>query len=96
MKDEAGGTGLANFQIEGDRTFVAFAGLELHRVAFVEVFKLTAWRETPSMKKDILAAVVRINETKALLTDNFLDCTSHRIFFLQNGKGQLDNPALSP
>jgi hypothetical protein len=93
MKRESG---LANFQIEGDRTFVTFAGLELHRVTFIEVFKLTARSETPTVKKHVLAAVIRTNEPKALWTDNFLDCTSHTIFFLQNGKDKLDNPPSSP
>lgn len=69
----------ANFHIECDRAFVPFSCLELHGVAFVEIFDLIARRETAAVKKNIFAAVVGDDETETFLFNNLLDRTGHTL-----------------
>jgi hypothetical protein len=73
---------LADLHIESDGTFVAFSRLELHGVAFVEIFELGARREAAAVKKDILGAVVGDDKAEAFLLDNLSDRTGHRLALL--------------
>lgn len=68
---------LAQLEVEGYGTFVAAAGLELDRIALVQILELDARREAAAMKKDVVAAVVGNDEAKPLISDNFFYRSGH-------------------
>src|SRR3989337_2068684 len=67
----------ANFHVESYRALITLAGLELHGVSFVEVFDLSARRQTAPVKEYLVRAVVRGDKSVALLPDDFLDGSCH-------------------
>jgi hypothetical protein len=68
---------LAQLEVEGYGTFVSAPGLKLDRIAFVEILELRPRRKAAAMEKDVVAAVVGNDESKALIPDNFLYCSGH-------------------
>jgi hypothetical protein len=68
---------LAQFEVEGYGAFVAAAGLKLHRIALIQILELHARRKAAAMEKDVVAAVVGNDETKALISDNFFNRSGH-------------------
>ncbi|MGH7768787.1 MAG: hypothetical protein ACREQP_15180, partial [Candidatus Binatia bacterium] len=68
---------LAQLEVEGYGAFVAAAGLELDRVALVQILELHARREAAAMDKDVVDAVVWNDEAKALISDNFFYRSGH-------------------
>jgi len=72
-----GPSGSTDFHIKGDGTLVSFSGLKLHRVPFVKIFQLIARCETASVKKNIIAPVIRSDESKAFLPDDFFYGSGH-------------------
>lgn len=75
-----------DLQVKSDGPFVAFSGLELNRVAFIEVLYLIARRHAAAVKENLLAPIIRSNEAKALCSDYFLDSASHNQLLLEHSQ----------
>jgi hypothetical protein len=75
--DEADCFSLAQLEVEGYGALVAAPGLELDRIALVQILELDARREAAAMEKNIIAAVVGNDESKALISDNFFYRSGH-------------------
>jgi hypothetical protein len=69
-----------DLQVKSDGPFVAFAGLELNRVTFIEVFYLIARRHAPPVKENLFATIIRSDEPKTLWSDNLFDSAGHNDF----------------
>jgi hypothetical protein len=83
---------LARPEIEGLTPFLAWPDFELDFVAVAQILEIDLGREPRAMEKDLLASVVRDNETEALVFHDFLDSAVH-LFFVR-GRTALLN--LSP
>jgi hypothetical protein len=69
-----------DLEIKGDGTFVTLSSLKLHRVALIKIFDLNSRSETSTMKEYIVAAVVWSDESKSLLSNDFLNRSGHGSF----------------
>src|ERR1041384_724537 len=70
---------LARPQVEGLRTFFAGPHLELHFVAFAQVFELDLRPEPRAMKEHVIAAVVGRDEAESLVLQDLLDTAGHEL-----------------
>jgi hypothetical protein len=70
---------LTDFHVEGDWTLLSLSRLKLNGIAFVQIFDLATRREAPTMKENIVAAIIRSDEAVTFLSYDLLDRSSHLI-----------------
>src|SRR5688500_15808556 len=67
----------AGLEICGARSLVAGARLEIDLVALAEIVELDVLADARAVEEDVVSAVVRGDESEALVLHDLLDLTSH-------------------
>src|SRR5215510_2765363 len=67
----------ARFELIRLRPLFALGDLKLDFVALAQIFKDHFGRQPRAMEEDVIAAIVRHDESKAFVSDDFLDGSEH-------------------